>query len=88
MYLDPINASFAAAIADVPGPEKLGYVGAREALEVLQKHVPASDIATETIQVSGKCGQTSVTISRSKSLATKQLPMVFYTHGGGWILGR
>jgi len=87
-YLDPQNAAFAAAIANDPAPHQLGYVKGREALEVLQKHEAAPDISTETLEVPGKCGPTSVTIVRAKSLATKQLPMVFYMHGGGWILGR
>lgn len=87
-YLDPQNASFATEIVDEPGPHELGYVKGREALEVLQKHETAPDISTETFDVEGKCGPTSVTIVRLKSLATKHLPVVFYTHGGGWILGR
>ncbi|GFF34195.1 vegetative specific protein H5 [Aspergillus udagawae] len=86
-YLDPQNASFATAIVNEPAPHQLGAVKGREALEVLQKHEAAPDILTEAFEVPGKCGPTSVVIVRSKSLATKQLPMVFYTHGGGWILG-
>lgn len=87
-YLDPQNTSFADAIANEPAPHQLGAVKAREAMEILQKHEAAPDILTETFQVPGECGPTSVVIVRPKSLATKQLPMVFYTHGGGWILGR
>ncbi|GKZ37781.1 hypothetical protein AbraIFM66950_009539 [Aspergillus brasiliensis] len=59
----------------------------REALEVLQKHETAPDILTEAIEVPGKYGSTSVTIVRPRSLATKQLHMIYYTHGGGWVLG-
>lgn len=87
-YLDPHNASFAAAIADDPGPHLLGYEKGREALEMLQKHEAAPDVVTETIEVPGKCGPTSVTVVKTKAQATKKLPMVYYLHGGGWILGR
>ncbi|RAQ59959.1 vegetative specific protein H5 [Aspergillus flavus] len=79
-YLDPQSTSFADAIANEPAPHQLGAVKAREAMEILQKHEAAPDILTETFQVPGECGPTSVVIVRSKSLATKQLPMVFYTH--------
>lgn len=87
-YLDPQNTSFAAAIVNEPAPHQLGYVKGREALEVLQKHDAAPDITTKAFKVPGKYGPTSVTIVKSKSLTTKRLPIVFYTHGGGWILGR
>ncbi|KAL8389041.1 hypothetical protein RB595_008835 [Gaeumannomyces hyphopodioides] len=86
-HLDPVNTAFAAAIANEPRPDVLGYVEARKALEEAQKHEPAEDIATETVEVPGEFGPTSVTIVRSKSLATEKLPMVYYLHGGGWILG-
>ena len=88
VHLDPHNASFAAAIANEPAPQQLGYVKGREALEILQKQEAAPDISTEEFEVSGKCGPISVTIVRSEFLTTRQLPVVFYTHGGGWILRR
>lgn len=87
-YLDPHNASFAAAIVDEPAPHQLGIMKGREALEILQKQAAAPDILTEEFQVPGRCGPTSVTVVRPKSLVRKPIPMVFYTHGGGWILGR
>lgn len=87
-YLDPQNASFAAAIVDELAPHQLGYEKGREALEVLQKHEAAPDIVTEEFEIQGKFGPTVVTIVRSKPLAMTRLPVVFYTHGGGWILGR
>ncbi|OJJ70150.1 hypothetical protein ASPBRDRAFT_678829 [Aspergillus brasiliensis CBS 101740] len=86
-HLDPYNSAFAAAIANEPTPHQLGVVKGREALEVLQKHEAAPDILTESFEVPGKCGPTSVTIVRPRSLATKQLHMIYYTHGGGWVLG-
>lgn len=90
MYeLDPINTKFAAAINGLPAPHEMGgYHNAYQNLEDLQKHTLAEDISTETIQVEGKYGPTSVTLVRLKSLVDKELPMVFYTHGGGWIMGR
>lgn len=85
--LDKLNTAFAAAIANIPGPEAIGYVEAREALRTLQKQEPSPDILTETLEVSGKCGPTAVTVVRSRSLAGKPLPMVYYLHGGGWVTG-
>lgn len=86
-YLDPQNAAFAQAIDGAPEPHELGYVGAFESLEGLQKWDVAQDIVIETIEVPGLDEATTVVISRPKS-APSNLPMVFYLHGGGWIMGR
>ncbi|KAH7028925.1 vegetative specific protein H5 [Microdochium trichocladiopsis] len=86
-FLDVQNTAFAGLIAGEPGPETAGYVAARAGLEQLQKGEPAADIATNVIQVPGKCGPTAVTIVRQKSLAGKKVPIVYYLHGGGWVLG-
>ncbi|KAF5248160.1 hypothetical protein FANTH_6090 [Fusarium anthophilum] len=89
MYqLDPVNAAFAARIAGSPSPHEIGNCQqAFDNLEELQKHEPAEDIQTETIEVSGKYGPTTVVLVRSKSLVNKSLPIVFYLHGGGYMMG-
>ncbi|GKU10104.1 unnamed protein product, partial [Fusarium langsethiae] len=87
-HLDPVNAAFAAQIDGLPCPHQMGgHQQAYDHLEQVQKHEPAADIHKETIQVGGKYGPTAVTLFRSKALVNKPLPMVFYTHGGGWIMG-
>jgi acetyl esterase/lipase len=86
-YLDPHNAAFAEASAGQPAPHVLGYVKAHAALEGLQQQEPASDIDVETFQVPWEDVSTNVVIFRPKS-APKPCPMVFYAHGGGWVLGR
>lgn len=86
-HLDPQNAAFADAIYGVPEPHELGYIGAFEALEGLQKREAAHDISTETLEISGPDGSTTVVVFRPKA-ATSHLPMVYYLHGGGWIMGR
>ena len=86
-YLDPLNAAFAAKISGKPQPHEIGYTKAREALETLQACEAASDVARETIGVPGPDGSTTVVIFRPRT-ALSSLPMVFYLHGGGWIMGR
>ena len=86
-YLDPHNEAFVASAADAPAPHTLGYAKAREGLETLQKHEPTLDIVTETIAVPMGEETTSVVIFRHKN-APKICPMVFYAHGGGWVMGR
>jgi acetyl esterase len=86
-YLDPHNAAFAEATAGVAMPHILGYAKAHEVLEEAQKREPASDIETETLHVAFEDVSTNVVIFRPKS-APGPCPMVYYTHGGGWILGR
>ncbi|KAH7400609.1 vegetative specific protein H5 [Phaeosphaeria sp. MPI-PUGE-AT-0046c] len=87
LRLDPQNAAFAKVLAGLPPPHVLGYKNAREELEMLQKHEPALDIMTETIQAPGEGSSTTdLVIFRPKSIKGP-LPTVFYSHGGGWILG-
>lgn len=87
-YLDPQSAALAEAMAGLPPPHVLGHEKAREQLEILQRHEPALDITTEAIHAPGEDGSTTdLVIFRRRSL-TGPLPTVFYSHGGGWILGR
>lgn len=88
-YLDPQNAAFAQAIEGAPEPHELGYIGAFESLEGLQKCEVAHDIVIETLEVpsNGVHEKTTVVISRPRS-APSNLPMIFYLHGGGWVMGR
>jgi len=88
VYLDPQNAAFAAAIDGKPHPHELGYVDARKSLETLQECDVAPDIIVEKLEVPGPDDtSTPVVIFRPEN-APSTLPMVFYLHGGGWIMGR
>ena len=87
-YLDPLNAAFATAISGEPSPHEMGYIKAREALESLQECEAAPDIVREALDVPGPDGtSTEVVIFRPRETLSN-LPMVFYLHGGGWIMGR
>lgn len=87
-HLDPTNAAFAAVLRGQPAPHQMGgYAEARQSLEDLQKQDSAKDIATEAIQFDGNYGPTEVKIFRLRSLLNKKIPAIFYTHGGGWIMG-
>jgi acetyl esterase len=87
-YLDPLNTALAAAISGEPSPHEMGYAKAREALESLQECEAAPDIVRETLEIPGPDGTaTEVVIFRPKTTLST-LPMVFYLHGGGWIMGR
>jgi acetyl esterase len=88
VYLDPQNAAFAAMIHGQPEPHQLGYIDARASLETLNKCDVAPDITVEKLEVPGPDGtSTPVVIFRPED-APSTLPMVFYLHGGGWIMGR
>ena len=87
-YLDPLNAAFATSISGEPSPHEMGYIKAREALESLQECEAAPDIVREALDVPGPDGtSTEVVIFRPRETLSN-LPMVFYLHGGGWIMGR
>jgi acetyl esterase len=88
VYLDPQDAAFAAMIHGQPEPHQLGYIDARASLETLNKCDVAPDITVEKLEVPGHDGtSTAVVIFRPENAPSK-LPMVFYLHGGGWIMGR
>ena len=87
-YLDPLNAAFATAISGEPSPHEMWHIKAREALESLQECEAAPDIVREALDVPGPDGtSTEVVIFRPRETLSN-LPMVFYLHGGGWIMGR
>ena len=86
-YLDPINQAFADASSKGEPLYTKSYVEARQILEGIQKHQPAKDIAVEKVRVPTKAGEVETWIFRPIK-ATGVLPMIYYTHGGGWILGR
>ncbi|KAF4971468.1 hypothetical protein FSARC_1696 [Fusarium sarcochroum] len=85
-YLDPQNRAF---VDSLEGGEPLytkTYKEARDILESIQNYKSASDIKTEEVQVSVK-GENVTTVIFRPAKAQGTLSMIFYTHGGGWILG-
>ncbi|GKU08421.1 lipase [Fusarium langsethiae] len=86
IYLDPLNRKFADAAAAGPPLYTKTYEEAREVLESIQNYKIASDIKIEHIQVSVK-GENVETVIFRPTNAHGSLNMIFYTHGGGWILG-
>ncbi|KAF2429820.1 hypothetical protein EJ08DRAFT_670751 [Tothia fuscella] len=89
ILLDQQNQAFVHALEQSGGPplQTLAVVDARGVLESITKHEPAKDISVEEIhvQVGGK--NVSTFIYKRKEGNAQALPFIFYTHGGGWILG-
>ncbi|PHH83884.1 hypothetical protein CDD83_2860 [Cordyceps sp. RAO-2017] len=85
-YLDPQNRAFADAVSKQPPLYEKTYQQAREVLEKIQNYEPGSDILLEELQVPVNGQGVTTVIFRPKNTAST-LPMIFYTHGGGWILG-
>jgi acetyl esterase/lipase len=88
VYPDPQNAAFAAMIHGQPEPHQLGYIDARASLETLNKCNVAPDITVEKLEVPRPDGTSTVVVIFRPENAPSKLPMVFYLHGGGWIMGR
>ncbi|KAI8680519.1 hypothetical protein NCS57_00333100 [Fusarium keratoplasticum] len=85
-YLDPQNQSFADEVAKGPPLYTKSYQEARDVLEGIQSYKTASDIQIEEVKVSVN-GEDVVTVIFRPANAQGNLPFIFYTHGGGWILG-
>ena len=88
VYLDPLNQAFADAAAKGDPLYTKTFVEARQILETIQQHEPASDIKIEEIKVPTAAGEVTTVLFRPAATADEILPVIFYTHGGGWILGR
>jgi acetyl esterase len=84
-WLDDLEA----AAAGSPPLYELSPEDAREVLRSIQAGVqvelPPAEIEDRSI-AGGPTGEVSIRIIRP-SKATGVLPMIFHTHGGGWILG-
>lgn len=89
-YLDPVNQAFvdAGAKAGAPPLQELQYDEARAVLEGLQQHEPSRDVLREELDVPVGAGGTVKTVLFKPANADTAVPLAFYFHGGGWILGR
>lgn len=88
VVLEPAAQEFAAATANPPFLYDLGPVEGRKAVDQVQSGdvaKPDVDIEDTTIP-GGPSGSVSIRILRPKG-ATDVLPVVFYTHGAGWVFG-
>lgn len=85
-YLDPSNRSFVESLKGPPLYEK-SFKDARQVLEDIQNFKPASDVKQERVNVDVDGSPVETVIFRPAG-SQGVLKMVFYTHGGGWILGR
>lgn len=88
VILEPAAQKHVETTANPPYPYDLGPIKAREALDKAQSgpvKKPAADIQDLTIP-GGPTGKVSVRIIKPKN-APKKLPVILYTHGGGWVFG-
>lgn len=85
--LDPITQNFVTSVAKEKPLYEQSYVDARQQLETLQKHEASLDIKEFKIEVPFDGRRVPAVIFRPH-LAKHDMPVLFYTHGGGWILGR
>jgi acetyl esterase/lipase len=85
--LDLVNQAFVSELSKGPPLYEKTPAEARQILEDVQKHTPAPDITQEELDVPYESYNVKTIIFRPKN-ASGNLPTIFYTHGGGWILGR
>jgi acetyl esterase len=86
--LEPAAQAFAEATANPPFAFQLGPEGGRAVLDSAQSGVVNKlpvDIEDRLIE-GGLNGQISLRILRPQN-APKTLPVIVYTHGGGWVFG-
>lgn len=86
-YLDPQNSAFAEAADGGPPLSANSFPAARDVLEGIQNFKPSADVRQEKIDVQVD-GKPVTTVIFRPAKAEGVLGTIFYTHGGGWILGR
>ncbi|GAB3060430.1 alpha/beta hydrolase [Intrasporangium mesophilum] len=85
--LQPEAQVFADAAAKPPFIPELGVADARKVLDDVQAApVDLLDIDEEWVTVQAELGEVQVRIVRSAGVSGP-LPVVLFTHGGGWVLG-
>jgi len=87
--LEPVTQAFVDSLAGAPPLYTLSPHAARDVLAGAQKSVkvtlaPAS--SEDRVLNVGPKGRTQIRVYRPKN-GKGQLPVVIYTHGGGWVLG-
>jgi acetyl esterase len=88
VVLEPAAQEFVEATANPPYLFDLGPEKGRETVDQVQSgdvQKPDADIRKLTIQ-GGPKGSVSITIVRPKD-TSKELPVILYTHGAGWVFG-
>jgi acetyl esterase len=88
VVLEPAAQGFAEATADPPYLFDLGPVEARKTVDEVQSgDVEKLDVEIKDTTIpGGPSGAVSVRILRPRG-AQGQLPVVLYSHGGGWVVG-
>jgi acetyl esterase len=88
VVLEPAAQEFAAATADPPYLFDLGPVEGRKTVDEVQSgEIDKPDVQVEDTTVpGGPSGEVSIRILRPKG-ATRDLPVILYTHGAGWVFG-
>ncbi|KAH7018390.1 alpha/beta hydrolase fold-domain-containing protein [Microdochium trichocladiopsis] len=85
VYLDPQSQAFVDSLQGPPLYEK-SFVDARQILEDIQSFKTSSDVEQEQLDIQVN-GEAVKTVIFRPAGATGVLKLIFYTHGGGWILG-
>ena len=86
--LEPDAQAFAEAVATPPFVTELGPIKGREVLDQVQSEAQAvrPDVRTEDRTIPGPDGEVKVRILKPAHLRDP-LPVILYTHGGGWVFG-
>lgn len=84
--LEKPAAELAAYLAQGPGLSELPLADVRTAIEGAQAGVPMPDVDQTWITVPAEVGDVRVLLFKPRGV-DRQLPVVLYMHGGGWIFG-
>jgi acetyl esterase len=84
--LDKPAAELAAYLSQGPGLSELPLEDVRKALESAQAGVPMPDVDETWVTVPADVGDVRVLLIKPPGV-DRQLPVILYMHGGGWIFG-
>jgi acetyl esterase/lipase len=88
LVLEPDSRAFADAGSTPPFITELGPVLGRELLDRVQSeaHAVRPEVSVEDLAIPGLDGAIRVRILKPAHLSAPS-PVIFYTHGGGWVFG-
>ncbi|AHV96938.1 alpha/beta hydrolase [Paenibacillus sp. 7124] len=89
LVLEPEAQNFVEATANPPFLFELGPEQGRIAVDEAQAgEIQKPDVDIEDISITGgPSGHVSIRILRPKLIAEKNLPVILYIHGAGWVFG-
>jgi acetyl esterase len=86
MVLEPATQAFLARTATLPALDTVGAAAGRRMIDDWQHGPPRAAVREYSLTVDGAAGRVAIRVVMPPS-RRGPLPVLFYVHGGGWVVG-